>query len=140
MSREVILVCGPPCAGKTTYVEQHAKPGDRILDADQLGEHAMRQALDDIRGMTEGRAWVIRCAPGSATRAALAEQLGGVSRVVLLQPPTKELWQRSRRRPKPGATWMAIRRWREQERGDTPPPTPHRQRPHDPTPHGRTTW
>lgn len=134
--REVILVCGPPCAGKTTYVQQHAQPGDRILDADELGEHAMQQALAEVAAMTEGRAWVIRCAPGEGTRAALRGQLGA-DRVVLLNPPTRELWGRTRARPRPGATWFAVRKWLDIERGKAEASAP---RGHDPAPKGRTRW
>lgn len=133
--REVILVCGPPCAGKTTYVEQHAQPGDRVLDADVLGEHAMGRALDEVASMTEGRAWVIRCCPGAGARGALAAQLQA-DRVVLLLPDTKELHARTKRRPKPGAAWMAVRQWLDVERGRAPTPT----RGQDPQPQGRTQW
>jgi len=138
VSREVILVCGPPCAGKTTYVEQHARLGDRILDADQLGEHVMQQALAEVAAMIEGRAWVIRCSPGGSSRTALKAQLNA-TRVVLLQPPTRELYARTRRRPKPGAAWMAVRKWLDIERGKTPAPDPHA-RGRDPQPRGRTRW
>lgn len=136
--REVILVCGPPCAGKTTYVEQHAQPGDRILDADQLGEHAMQQALTEVAAMTDGRAWVIRCSPGGSTRAALKATLHA-DRVVLLQPPTRDLYARTRRRSKPGAAWFAVRKWLDIERGKTPEPSPAT-RGRDPQPRGRTRW
>ena len=30
------IVCGPPASGKTTYVQQHAAPGDLIIDIDAI--------------------------------------------------------------------------------------------------------
>ena len=30
------IVCGPPVSGKTTYVQQHAAPGDLIIDIDTI--------------------------------------------------------------------------------------------------------
>ena len=34
--RTVTVVCGPPAAGKTTYVHEHARPGDIVIDFDAL--------------------------------------------------------------------------------------------------------
>lgn len=31
-----IVVTGPPCSGKSTYVQDHAKPGDITIDFDAL--------------------------------------------------------------------------------------------------------
>ncbi|MGB3604228.1 MAG: HNH endonuclease [Gordonia sp. (in: high G+C Gram-positive bacteria)] len=32
----VTVVCGPPAAGKTTYVREHARPGDVVIDFDAI--------------------------------------------------------------------------------------------------------
>lgn len=32
------VVTGPPCAGKSTYVREHAQPGDIVVDFDVLAE------------------------------------------------------------------------------------------------------
>lgn len=34
--RAVIVVAGPPGAGKTTFVEQRRKPGDVVIDTDEI--------------------------------------------------------------------------------------------------------
>lgn len=36
----ITLVCGPPGAGKSTYVQDHAQPADLIVDYDNIG-HAL---------------------------------------------------------------------------------------------------
>ena len=36
-ARRVVLVCGPPGGGKTTYVEKHMTYGDLVVDLDALG-------------------------------------------------------------------------------------------------------
>ncbi|MEV0843622.1 AAA family ATPase [Actinocatenispora sera] len=84
----VTLVCGPPCAGKTTYVGRHAEPGDLVVDWDALAgalgsprthEHppalrpfvaAARDAVVDrlARPTDIGRAWIIATAPTEAER------------------------------------------------------------------------
>lgn len=39
MVNEVLtVVTGPPCSGKTTYVREHATPGDIVIDIDALAQ------------------------------------------------------------------------------------------------------
>jgi len=108
----VILVAGPPCAGKTTHAQQHAEPGDYILDQDEIGQRAMQQYLTRIRtGVPSlATAWVIRCAPGAEARAQLATELNA-SQVILLQPTLDVLLERAKARPNPAGTMRAIREW-----------------------------
>ena len=44
MKNEVTLVWGPPCAGKSTFVQELAERGDVILDSDQI--HAALSGLE----------------------------------------------------------------------------------------------
>lgn len=37
---QLIVISGPPCAGKTTHVQEHRQPGDLVLDLDTLA-HAL---------------------------------------------------------------------------------------------------
>ena len=57
----ITVITGPPCSGKTTYVREHAKPGDVIIDFDALavalGGTASHDHSDLLRGVT-GAAWI----------------------------------------------------------------------------------
>lgn len=132
--RRVILVCGPPCAGKTTWVAQHARPGDIILDQDVIGAAAMRTALSRVTAMTAGTAWVIRCAPGPTRRQALARRLG--ADVVLLDPGEAEATARAAHRPHPRRHISAVRDWYRREAADV---APRKRGGRQPTPRGLTT-
>jgi len=129
--RRVVLVTGPPCAGKTTYARDHAKPGDLILDQDQLGPAAMRNAINRVAAMADGTAWVIRCCAGQARRAQLAAELR--AEIVHLQPSERELLARARqRRGVPGQV-RAVKRWLADEAAGGP-------RHGDPQPRQVTRW
>ncbi len=136
MTRAVTLVCGPPCAGKTTYVRGRARPGEVVLDADTLGEAEMRRGIDRVAAMADGVAWVIRCAPGPDERARLAVQLGATD-VIVLRPDNDTLFARARRRPSPGQAVRAVRRWLAIEAGREPEPARSRL---DPAPRRGTRW
>lgn len=47
------VVCGPPGAGKSTFVRQHAGPADMVLDLDVIAA-----ALSGLPLYTAGRQWV----------------------------------------------------------------------------------
>lgn len=114
----LVIVCGPPASGKSTYVEQHAEPGDVVIDLDgimaalrpgyrhwsgALDRELINQAirvrnamLGDLRDATAGRAWFIVSAPTRAERDWWQAQLGGS--VVLLNPGAEECRRRARAR------------------------------------------
>lgn len=117
----VVLVCGPPCAGKSTYVQAHARPGDLVLDQDVIGSKAMGRALATLPP-AQGTAWVIRSAPGAAKRAALAKRLH--AEVVLLVPGVEELMARAKQRSDARRAIRSIRSWVEAERRYAAPRSP----------------
>lgn len=137
-TRTVTLICGPPCAGKTTYVAERARPRDIVLDQDVIGARAMRDGLARVATMTTGTAWVIRCCPGQAQRDALAQQIRA-TKVVLLQPPRDELIRRATQRPDPRRHIQAVRQWMDIEAGKAPAKAPAPSR-RDPAPAPRTRW
>lgn len=128
-ARRVILVTGPPCSGKTTYVQQHRTALDNVVDFDviarQLGSPrdwvhsrpvvqraiaAMRAATARVAAATEGTHWVIRCIPEGPRRQGLAQHLHA-DQVLLLLPSQAVLYERAQHRPAPQRTAHHIRQW-----------------------------
>lgn len=122
-------MCGPPCAGKSTYVAQQAAPGDLVVDADDLARRlgSPRRWFHDDRfrvpaqehwwSLAAGvgddpaaRAWVIRCAASAAGRQQLAD-LVDATEVVVLLPAPEVLIRRAAARPQRSRTWALIVRW-----------------------------
>jgi 5-methylcytosine-specific restriction protein A len=124
---EVVLVCGPPASGKSTWVKRQAKPGDQVIDFDQLcrslgskarHDHpravrqmakAIRRSMENEAAQYPGRTWVIRSLPKASDRAAVAERLG--ARVVMLATPAERALDQARNDNRPEWTASAIRDW-----------------------------
>lgn len=118
--RRVVLVTGPPAAGKTTYVQARAQPSDVILDQDAIGRAAMNRGLAQIH-THQCSVWIIRCAPGPRLRRALAQQLG--AELVHLVEPEPTIVLRAARRPNPRRHIAAVVKWYAVERADPAPRT-----------------
>lgn len=102
---DVTIVCGAPGSGKSTYVDEMAKDGDRVIDLDRILDNAsfpyetteqgrLLQALEERNRQLgelstfDGKAWFIVSAPTQAQRKWWQEMLGGD--VVLLDTPESE--------------------------------------------------
>lgn len=125
MARRVTLVCGPPCAGKSTYVTQ---PGDALVCLDWYAQvagsprqhghaephlqaaRAAYAAAVAALPKHDGTAWVIRCAPEAEARARLAEAIGA-DLVVVLMPPVHVTIARARRDHRSRHVQRVIARW-----------------------------
>lgn len=135
---KVHVVCGPPCAGKTTFVRERAVRGDLVIDQDALlaalslqPEHAapypvLRHAiaaktavLEELAkewsrpaGMGRSRlyqAWIIDGAPTRDARQLFRDRFA--AQVTLLLPDREELTSRARLRPDPAGTLDAMEKW-----------------------------
>ena len=120
---KVILVCGPPCSGKSTYVMAHWTQGDLIFDYDRVMEAVTNlpshercpYAFDFVNVMRDafyrraepgrhsGTIWIIEGAPQRSRREELMARFG--AELVLLLPPVEELLSRAEQR---GPNWPPI--------------------------------
>jgi len=114
----VTLVCGPPGSGKSTYVREHMRPGDLVLDLDILWQAlsgqdlyeaptallpyvcTARDALLAKLAIDHQRphAWVITSGAGLYERERLASRL--CATVVMLDVPADQCIERVRSDPR----------------------------------------
>ena len=54
------VICGAPCAGKSTYVRANASPNETVIDLDSMAlsmgadkSHMATRAKEEKRGMTQ---------------------------------------------------------------------------------------
>ena len=120
-------MCGPPAAGKSTWVREQARPGDQVVDFDELcrtlgskshHDHppqvralakSMRRSLEQQATQRPGRTFVIRSLADPADRTAVAQRLG--ARVVMFAVPEQQALEQASRDERPGWTEQAIRSW-----------------------------
>jgi HNH endonuclease len=81
----LIIVCGPPAGGKSTYVHEYAGHDDIIIDLD--GIRIRNQMLADLATASAPRAWFITPAPKGTTRQHWHSMLGA-KRTLLLKTHT----------------------------------------------------
>ena len=139
----VRMVCGPPCAGKSTYVREHAMPGDIVIDFDLIAQeygygrfrspNAVSALLDErnkrlaaLAKESPGRvAWFIATAPSHSLRQWWCEMLGvATGDLTVLVPPREELYRRIKADPgrKKVFNYHAglVAQWFEREHNDNP--------------------
>jgi hypothetical protein len=117
----LIMVCGPPAAGKSTYVKRHSSPGDMVIDLDQIvaehigAEHVrspdpmvrdrallirndMLRSLSSASPVSGRTAWFITTAASPASRRRWEEVLG-VKRTIIVDTPLRICIDRIRADP-----------------------------------------
>jgi shikimate kinase len=125
----VVLIAGPPCAGKTTLAQRVAISGDVVLDYDSVAQsmgspvqwihpepyrtmaeqEVQAQLAHAYHQLDTGTCWLIRLAPRPATRMALAGQWGAT--VYVLSPGERECRRRARQQQRPSGTGQRIGQW-----------------------------
>lgn len=132
----ITLVMGPPAAGKSTYVLEHARPGDLIVDYDAIAaslgasSHAYGQAIHPavnaarnaiLRQLRRGetgatRAWILSANPEADKRFPFHE-------LVVVDPGLDEVLEHARQAGRPRDYIDAVRSWyatRHAPRGSEP--------------------
>jgi hypothetical protein len=139
----VMLVCGPPAAGKSTYVRKHAGRHDIQIDLDMIArEHGFgrdrppsetgtlllerNERLAALAKEPSWRiAWVILGAPSKSLREWWSEALGvKPTDLILLVPKREELHRRIKNDPDRKhvvtAHLLLVDKWLARERADNP--------------------
>lgn len=108
------LITGPPASGKSTYVREHFKPGDAIIDLDLLdGDATLRAALEEslhLKGSPTD-VWVCRTLPDPADRKGFAEYIKADTVITLDDASEEELHARLEGSPDAESRREGIRRW-----------------------------
>lgn len=118
----LVLVCGPPCSGKTTWAAEHRIPGQLVIDYDAIMQsltgssayveaaHFVTLAMCDsaVAECTQNRRPAIVLA-GSAPRAMQLFDRAG--QVVLLDPGRAECERRAATREDDGRALDGIAKW-----------------------------
>ena len=124
---KITVVVGPPCAGKSTFVQKAKKPNDVVVDADllaqALGSEVAHDATGDVRDLMfslrrvaisivldgiKSPAWIIHTNPD--TRLIRGYHEAGAT-FKLLDPGIEECLARAEAQGRPAGTDEAIRAW-----------------------------
>lgn len=127
------IICGAPCSGKSTYVREHAKPGELIVDHDAIAvtlgsaephaaEGLVREAsfraraaaIDTALEMPDSEAWIIDTEPNPG-RVPMYEDAG--AEFIVLDPGIGVCLQRAEQDGRPEGTAERIRKWYSCEKG-----------------------
>jgi HK97 family phage prohead protease len=136
---QVTVIVGPPCAGKSTYVHDHAAPGDVVIDFDTLAaalgsptRHgppapiagvaaaARAAAVKKVLKGIPADAWIVHASPTTSDLTAYAS---ANAEVVVLDPGLGQCLARAESDGRPHGTDDAIRAWY-----DSPPHIPDRKK------------
>lgn len=115
------LVCGPPAAGKTSYVKEKAQPNDLVIDLDVLRaaygdeKQAMlaRTSLEASANAYDGDVWVIRTLADAQQRTDAANRIGATETVVIATPAELAKQRAAKRDPNKDLSEPIDRWWKD---------------------------
>lgn len=121
------IVTGPPCGGKSTYIREHAKEGDLIIDFDSIAQAfgsrtshycdgLIREAAFAARSAAIGVAlsspdmesWIVHSLP---TIAQLEEYKSAGAEIVVIDPGYDVVVERASKDQRPEKTLRGIEKW-----------------------------
>ena len=127
------VITGPPCAGKSTYLKEHAKDGDLKVDFDRIAKTLGATESHNAEGIVKKAAfaardaiiktaldnpdeesWIIHTSPTDEQMSAYKK--AGAD-IVILDPGKDECLARAERDKRPQATIDAINRWYSGKKG-----------------------
>ena len=88
----IVVVTGPPCGGKSTYIKENAKSGDVIIDMDKI---ALALTTDDVpsHSYSQEIRWIAMVARKAAVKEALyqfASRRGPTAWIIHTDPTADE--------------------------------------------------
>ena len=121
------IIVGPPCAGKSTYLNDHAKPGDLRVDFDKIAKCLGAAESHDAEGIVktaafaardaviktatdnpDAESWIIHTSP---TDEQMESYKSVNADVIVLDPGKDECLARAERDGRPERTFDAINQW-----------------------------
>lgn len=127
------VLTGPPCGGKSTYIKKHAKPGDLIVDYDELSlvmgakekwnptglvqraaSNARESAIKTALNSPEAESWIIQSRLSDEKRQVF-EAAG--AKIIELDPGKETCIERAKRDGRPKNIFLAIEGWYSGKKG-----------------------